>query len=69
MDKIPQDVVENVVGNVVEERLTKILSFIKRNSELTPNEIAKLLETTERTIQRDFQKVKKAQQNQTNRER
>jgi ATP-dependent DNA helicase RecG len=52
------NVVENVVDNVVEKRLNKILNFLKQNSQLSANEISKLLGITERTVQRDLNKLK-----------
>lgn len=55
---VVENVVEDVVENVVEKRWTEILTLLKQNSQLSAKEIAKLLKITERTIQRDFNKLK-----------
>lgn len=49
----------NVVENVVENRLDKILNIIKQNNKISANQIAKLFNITERTAQRDLDKLKK----------
>lgn len=57
--KVGDDVVDNVVGNVVDDRLNKILSLISDNNQISALQIAKLLNVTSRTIQRDIEKLKK----------
>ena len=56
--KVGDDVVGNVVGNVVDDRLNKILSLISDNNQISALQIAKLLNVTSRTIQRDIEKLK-----------
>jgi ATP-dependent DNA helicase RecG len=45
--------------NVVEKRLLKIINLIKENKQISASEIAFQLNITERTIQRDINKLKK----------
>ncbi len=49
---------ENVVENVVENRSDKIINLIKQNNQISANQIAKLFSITERTAQRDLDKLK-----------
>lgn len=55
---VVENVVEDVVENVVENRLQKILNFIKENKQISASEIALKLDVTERTAQRDLNKLK-----------
>ncbi|MBN2663707.1 MAG: DeoR family transcriptional regulator [Bacteroidales bacterium] len=48
----------NVVENVVENRLEKIINLIKENNQISANQIAKIFSITERTAQRDLDKLK-----------
>lgn len=49
----------NVVENVVENRLVEILELLQKDKELSANQLAKVLNITERTAQRDLDKLKK----------
>ena len=62
MFKEKLNVVEDVVKSVVEERRKIILNIIKENNKITAKNIANLLETTERTIQRDLKILKELEQ-------
>lgn len=50
---------KNVVENVVENRLNKIIQLIHENNQISAYQIAKLLNITSRTAQRDIEKLKK----------
>ncbi len=50
---------DNVVDNVVNNRLKKIINLIKNNDQISANKIAKLLGITSRTAQRDLEKLTK----------
>lgn len=52
-------VVENVVENVVEKRLTIILDLIHKDKYISSAQIAKQLNITSRTAQRDIEMLKK----------
>jgi ATP-dependent DNA helicase RecG len=51
--------IKNVVDNVVDNRLSRIINLIKSNNQITANQIAKLLDITSRTAQRDLEKLTK----------
>ncbi|MCF6356316.1 MAG: DeoR family transcriptional regulator [Draconibacterium sp.] len=50
---------EDVVEDVVEKRLEKIVSLVNQNKQLTANQVATILKISERTAQRYFEKLKK----------
>jgi len=58
-ENVVESVVENVVENVVEDRSDKIINLIKQNKQISAKQIAKLFNITERTAQRDLDKLKK----------
>jgi ATP-dependent DNA helicase RecG len=55
---VVDNVIDNVVDNVVDNRLNKIIDLIKDNNKITANQIAKILDITSRTAQRDLEKLK-----------
>ena len=59
VDNVADNVADNVVDNVVDNRLNKILNLIAENKQVSAAQIAKLLNTTSRTVQRDIEKLKK----------
>ena len=59
-DNVAQDVVENVVENVV-DRMDLIVLLLKEDNTLSPAQLAKQLGVTARTIQRDLEKLSKAE--------
>jgi ATP-dependent DNA helicase RecG len=59
VDDVVDDVVNNVVNNVPEIRLIKILNLIAENKQISAAQIAQILNTTGRTVQRDIEKLKK----------
>lgn len=60
VDNAAQDVVENVVENVV-DRLDLIVLLLKEDNTLSAAQLAKQLGVTARTIQRDLEKLSKAE--------
>ncbi|MFK5879874.1 MAG: ATP-binding protein [Flavobacteriaceae bacterium] len=62
VDNVVDDVVDNVVDDTIKERRKKIIKIIEGNNRLTAKAIAKVLGTTERTIQRDLKKMKELEQ-------
>ena len=59
-DNVAQDVVENVVENVV-DRMDLIVLLLKEDNTLSAAQLAKQLGVTARTIQRDLEKLSKAE--------
>lgn len=59
-DNVAQDVVEDVVENVV-DRLDLIVLLLKEDNTLSAAQLAKQLGVTARTIQRDLEKLSKAE--------
>jgi len=57
-ENVVENVVEDVVEDVVENRSAKIINLIKQNKQISANQIAKLFSITERTAQRDLDKLK-----------
>ena len=55
-DNVAQDVVENVV-----DRMDLIVLLLKEDNTLSPAQLAKQLGVTARTIQRDLEKLSKAE--------
>jgi len=53
------NVVDNVVGNVVDKRLNAIIQLITKNNQISAAQIADILNTSSRTIQRDLLILKK----------
>jgi ATP-dependent DNA helicase RecG len=51
-------VVDNVVDNVVDQRLKSIIELIKDNREISASQIAKTLNISTRTAQRDIERLK-----------
>jgi len=58
-DNVVDNVVDSVVDNVVDNRLNKILELIIENNQISAVQIAKLLNVTSRTVQREIEKLKK----------
>lgn len=56
---VTDNVLDNVVDNVVDNRLDKILELIAENNQFSAAQIAKLLNVTSRTVQRNIGKLKK----------
>jgi len=55
------DITDNVTDNVIDVNnnvMEKILTFIKKDRQITINEISKKLNVTKRTIFRDIEKLK-----------
>ncbi len=48
----------DVVENVVEKRLNKIIDLIKQNKYISAKKISEILNITSRTAQRDLQKLR-----------
>jgi ATP-dependent DNA helicase RecG len=58
-ETVPANVPVNVPVNVPDSREGKILSYIIKNSRTTIPELSKILKVNEKTIKRDFDKLKK----------
>ena len=59
VDYVVDNVIDNVVDNVIDNRLDKILELIDENKQISAAKIAKLLNVTSRTVQREIEKLKK----------
>ena len=53
------EVSEKNVGVVLTERQKKILKYVEKDNMISAKDISKLLQVTDRTIERDIQKLKK----------
>ena len=51
--------INNVGDNVGDNRLMKVMDLIKRNNQISAKQIAIQLSVTDRTIERDIEKLKK----------
>ena len=53
------EVSEKNVGEVLTERQKKILKYVEKDNMISAKDISKLLQVTDRTIERDIQKLMK----------
>jgi len=58
VDNVIDNVVDNVIDNVVDDRPESIMKLIAGNNQISAARIAKILKVTNRTIQRDIEKLK-----------
>ena len=58
VENVVENVVKDVVKDVVENRITVILDLIRINNTISTAQIAQKLNITERTVQRDIEKLK-----------
>ncbi|MCB5295667.1 MAG: putative DNA binding domain-containing protein [Candidatus Cloacimonetes bacterium] len=59
VENVVDHVVENVVEHVAESRINKILNLMAENKQISAAQIAIILNTTDRTVQRDIEKLQK----------
>jgi len=55
---VVENVVENATKNIVAKRQKMVVNFMRMNNKISATEIASLLKTNSRTIQRDIQQLK-----------